>query len=92
MLGDGAFMNTPLNMIKNGDDVQADATGKLTLTLPEKLTAVFMHGGKLVVIRKDYFFYVRFAEHSSCFRINRSGRRNRIFAEIGNVCADFNRD
>ena len=40
MLGDGAFMNTPLNMIKNGDDVQADATGKLTLTLPEKLTAV----------------------------------------------------
>ena len=40
VLGDGAFMNTPLNMIKNGDDVQADATGKLTLTLPEKLTAV----------------------------------------------------
>ena len=50
-----------------------------------------MHGGKLVVIRKDYFFYVRFAEHSSCFQISRSGRRNRIFAEIGNVCADFNR-
>lgn len=55
VLGDGAFMNTPLNMIKNGDDVQADATGKLTLTLPEKLTAV----------RARAFYATKFPENTT---------------------------
>lgn len=55
VLGDGAFMNTPLNMIKNGDDVQADATGKLTLTLPEKLTE----------IRARAFYATKFPENTT---------------------------
>lgn len=55
VLGDGAFMNTPLNMIKNGEDVQADATGKLTLTLPEKLTAV----------RARAFYATKFPENTT---------------------------
>lgn len=55
VLGDGAFMNTPLNMIKNGDDVQADATGKLTLALPEKLTAV----------RARAFYATKFPENTT---------------------------
>ena len=55
VLGDGAFMNTPLNMIKNGDDVQADETGKLTLTLPEKLTAV----------RARAFYATKFPENTT---------------------------
>ena len=49
-----------------------------------------MHGGKLTVIRKNHFFHVGFSKHLPFFRKSRSGR-NRIFAEIGNVCADFNR-
>lgn len=55
VIGDGAFMNTSLNMIKNGEDVQTDETGKLTLTLPEKLTAV----------RARAFYATKFPENTT---------------------------
>ena len=55
VIGDGAFMNTSLNMIKNGEDVQTDETGKLTLTLPEKLTE----------IRARAFYATKFPENTT---------------------------
>lgn len=55
VIGDGAFAGTALSMIKNGEDVQADATGKLTLTLPEKLTAV----------RAQAFYETKFPENTT---------------------------
>lgn len=55
VIGDGAFMNTSLNMIKNGEDVQTDETGKLTLTLPEKLTE----------IRARAFYATKFSENTT---------------------------
>ncbi len=55
VIGDGAFTGTALSMIKNGEDVQADETGKLTLTLPEKLTAV----------RAQAFYETKFPENTT---------------------------